>query len=112
MDDDSNVRVPIKVRTHEVNQLHEMLPEVVDRLAAIEHPDAEDFEEMYEEYVSDVEITYPGAPQDESFAAWVSMPADEWRLLIRHAQKYEDARAEWLQKKLMRRLSDRLEEVQ
>jgi hypothetical protein len=111
MDEDSEINVPIKVRTHEIDQLQEMMPEVADRLEAIEHPDAEDFRSAYEEYVASLEAVYPGAPEDESFAAWASMPAESWRVLIRHTRRWEDSRQEWLQSKLMDRLEGRLEEA-
>lgn len=112
MNEDDQINVPIKVRTHEIDQLQEMVPEVAERLEVIEHADAEDFREVYEEHIADLEATYPGAPEDESFAAWASMPAEDWRLLIRHTRRWEDSREEWLQKKLMNRLEERLEQVQ
>lgn len=113
MDADSDIRVPIKARTHELNQLQSMLPDVRDglELADLEEA-AEEVGRIYTEYVEGVEAEYPEGPE---FANYVSMPAEDWRLAIRYLNRLrfeEGFRLSWLQNKLVDRLKDRLAEME
>jgi hypothetical protein len=113
MDADSEIRVPIKARTHELNQLQAMLPDVRDGLAMADLDEAADeVDRIYTEYVEGVEAEYPEGPE---FANYISMPAEDWRLTVRYLNRLravEGLRVSWLQNKLVDRLRDRLEEME
>lgn len=113
---DGNINVPVKVRTHELNQAHEFIPRVAERLGSIdvEHAQeqAEELERIYAEHVEDVEATYPEGPE---FAAYISMPAEDWRTVVgATARLYDEEtlRVRWFRKKLVKRLQARLEEME
>lgn len=109
---DTAINVPVKVRSHELNQLHEFFPDVRDGLqqAGLDEA-AEAVDRIYDEHVSGVTAAVSGGP----YAAMVTMPAEDWKTTVRYigrlSQTSEGLRAWWLQKKLVGRLDDRLEEL-
>lgn len=116
MDSDTSINVPVKVRTHELQQVHDFIPEATDRLRDVdtEHTQkrADELGRIYTEYVEGVTATYP---KDQAFAAYVSMPSDDWQLVLsafRRLRKDEGLRVEWLQTKLVKRLRERLSEME
>lgn len=117
MDEDTTgIRVPIKVRSHELNQAHEFITKAVSQLSQIDatapQEQAEELREIYTDHVHDVEATYPEGPE---FAAYLSMPADSWRTVLGALGRLrtdEGLRSRWFRAKLTRRLRDRLEEME
>lgn len=112
----NSLNVPVKVRTHELQQAHDFIPRVAERFAAIdvEHAQeqAEELERIYAEYVEGVEATYP---EGSEFAAYISMPAEDWRTVVGAAARLydeESLRVQWFRKKLVKRLQARLEEME
>lgn len=109
-----NINVPIKVRSNELRQAKDMMPAVSDSLtqAGLDEA-AEEVDRIYESHISDVEATYPEGPQ---FAAYLSMPAEDWRMTIRYlnrARRDEGrTRVHWLQSKFVNRLNERMEEME
>lgn len=117
MDDDTtSIPVPVKARTHELNQLQSMVPRAADRLQAIDAEAVaergEELDRIYTEHIQGVEAEYPEGPE---FANYVSMPADDWRAVVSGlARLYDEEglRVQWLQNKLVDRLRDRMEEME
>lgn len=106
---DTALNVPVKVRSHELNQLHEFVPDVRDELRKADLNDAADkVERIYDEHVSSVRY--------EKNDTYVSMPAEDWKTVVRNigrlSRTSEGTRAWWLQTKLVDRLDDRLEELE
>lgn len=113
---EDGIRVPIKVRTHELNQAHEFIPRTVERLSQIDveavQEQAEELDRIYTEYVEGVEAEYPEGPE---FANYISMPADEWRTVVSATARLRDEeglRSWWFRAKLVDRLHARLEEME
>lgn len=111
---DTAMNVPIKVRTHELKQLHEMVPAARRHCEQAEMDEqADEITRVYDEHIANVE---EAAGFDTSFRAHVSMPADDWRTTIsslgRVQRRDEGLRAWWLRKKLASRLRDRLEQLE
>jgi len=106
---DTALNVPIRVRTHELEQLHGMVPEAIQQIGTDE---ADELKRVYDEHIGQITAEYPEGPQ---FAAYVSMPIDDWRTVISglNRARYESGRprVHWLQSKLVGRLEDRSEEL-
>jgi hypothetical protein len=108
------MNIPVRVRTHELDQLQTMLPKVHGDLVAAERgEDATEIDRIYDEHVRGVEATYPEGPQ---FAAYVSMPVDDWQTALKHMTRLYRTegrpRVNYLQTKLVGRLQDRTDELQ
>jgi hypothetical protein len=100
--DDDTINVPIRVRSNEVAQLHEFVPEAIDQCRRTEMDDeADQLQCVVDEYLE---------PND----GYISMPADEWRAVIRNVHRRTDngLRSEYLQRKLLKRLRARMEELE
>jgi len=111
MEDSTDINVPVDIRSHESQQLDDMLPEVAQRLTRVERDDeADTIERIYEEHVENYET------RAHSNTPYISMPADDWRAVIRNLPRVKDdegiTRVWWLQKKLVDRLRGRLEELE
>ena len=108
---DTAINVPVETRTHEVAQLHEFVPQMCGDLQEVGLDEAAaEVQRIYDEHISGVTAD---DREDESFAAYTSMPADDWQVLVRHMNRLRsDKRAEWLQMKLVDRLRDRMEEME
>lgn len=110
---DTALNVPVKMRTHELNQLHEYYPTVEEGLREAELAEAADtVSRIYDEHVSGIK---PEPREADDFAAYVSMPADDWRMTVRYFNRLrsdEGLRVEWLQNKVVDRLEDRVEEFE
>lgn len=111
---DTAINVPVRVRSHELCQVHEMVPDVEERLRSIDTEStierADELNRIYDEHISGVD----GEPREsDAFAAYLSMPADDWRSVVSALARVEDdgLRPQWLQKKLVNRLRDRMEEL-
>jgi len=107
------MNIPVKVRTHELNQMQTMVPNVIEQLKQAELDDAvADMSRIFDSYVRDVEVTYP---QDD-FAAYVSMPPEDWRLTVRHLNRARHdegtIRVQYLQSKLVSRVEERLADIE
>lgn len=105
--------IPLMVRSHEIEQLHEWVPKVVSRLEDIDMEDrAGEVELLYENHIADTESTQSHSVSD----GYITMAAGDWRLLVRELRRISDeegaVRTWWLRKKLVQRLSDRLEELE
>jgi hypothetical protein len=97
---DTAMHVPVDLRTHEVNQLQEMVPDAAQQLRETDVEtlveDAETLERAYDEHLYGLDG--PGV---------ASMPADDWRAIVRNLDRADDGlRVWWLRKKLVDRLSD------
>jgi hypothetical protein len=98
--------IPISLRSHEIDQLHEFVPKLVRRFMGrdTEQNDmaskADELERVYEEHI-------------EGMGNALLMPIDDWRTLISSLSDVDDGlRGWWLQRKLIRRLRDKSEELQ
>jgi len=118
MESDSTINVPVKVRTHELNQAHDFIPRVAERLRAIDadpaQEQADELERIYAERIEGVEPDYSGNTDYIEFATYLSMPVDEWRTVVGGLARLRDEeglRVNWLRKKLVQRLTERLEEM-
>lgn len=108
------MNVPVRVRTHELQQVKTMMPSVADGLEQADLDEAaEEVNRIYDTHIEGVEPTYPDGPE---FAAYLSMPTEDWRLTIRYlnrAMRDEGRlRVHWLQNKLVERIEDRLDELE
>jgi len=111
---DTTMNVPVKVRTHELQQAKTMMPNVADSLeqAGLDEA-AEEVNRIYESHIEALEPTYPEGPE---FAAYLSMPTEDWRLTIRYLNRARRTdgklRAQWLQSKILDRVEGRLDEME
>lgn len=103
---DTAISIPIDVRTHERKQLREFIPKIVSRYAirATEDNDmesrADELNRVYEEHI-------------EGMGNALLMPIDDWRTIISELSEIDDGlRGWWLQRKLIRRLREKSEELQ
>jgi hypothetical protein len=102
---DTAMNVPVDLRTQEVSQLQTMVPDAATKLRET------DVESLADEASTLIRV------HDEHLrglqgAGTVSMPADDWRAVVRHLDRGGDGlNAWWLRKKLVDRLSERLEGV-
>jgi hypothetical protein len=94
-----------------------MVPRAVERLRALDAEtfgdDADELERIYAEYIEGVEREFTA--DDQAFAAYVSMPADDWRQVVGSLGRLYDEeglRVWWLRKKLVKRLRERLEQME
>lgn len=115
-DDSTSINVPVKFRTHELQQAHDFIPRAAELVGNVDteraQETADELERIYIEYVDGVEPTYPKGPK---FAAYLSMPADDWREVVSALGRLhgeEGERVRWFQKKLIDRLQSRLEEME
>jgi hypothetical protein len=111
---DTPINVPVKVRTHELNQVHEMIPQVEEQLRSIgveaTVEQADELERIYAEHIEGIGVE---PRESEEFAAYLSMPADDWRSVVSALARVDDGlRPRWLQKKLVKRLRARLDEME
>jgi hypothetical protein len=114
MGDTTDMNVPIKVRTHELQQVQTMMPAVINALEANGLEDAaEEVNRIHTTHIEGIEPTYPEGPR---FAAYLSMPMEDWRLTIRYLNRAQPSegvrRTRWLQKKFMNRIEDRISELE
>ena len=105
---EEGIRVPIDIRTHELNQAHEFIPRIIERLSQVDvetaQEQADELDRIYADYIEDVEAPY-----------FLSMPADDWRTLVGALARLRDEeglRVWWFRKKLVDRLQERLEEME
>jgi hypothetical protein len=111
---DTALNVPVKVRTHELKQTKTMIPNVADDLeqAGLDEA-AEEVNRIYETHIEGIDAHYPEGPE---FAAYLSIPVEDWRLTIRYLNRARRTdgklRAQWLQSKLVDRVEDRLAEME
>lgn len=112
----SAINVPVKVRTHELNQAHDFIPRAAERLRAVDadpaQEQADELERIYAEHVEGIDAHYPEGPE---FAAYLSMPADDWRQVVGGVARLYDEeglRVQWFQKKLVKRLQARMAEME
>lgn len=111
---DTAMAVPVKVRSHELDQVKSETISVADGLEQADLTEAADeLYRIYDEHISGVEKEYPEGP---AFANYLSMPAEDWRLLVRYLNRARrsggNLRIGWLQNKLVGRLEDRMEELE
>lgn len=104
--DDTAINIPIDVRSHEQNQLTEFVPKLVTRFMNRQTEQMEsksdELNRVYDEHIEGMD--------GESY---LSMPIDDWRTLISSLSNVDDGlRGWWLQKKLVSRLRDKLEDIQ
>lgn len=107
------MNIPVKVRTNELNQIQTMVPSVIEQLQQAElDTAADDMSRIFDSYVRDVEATYP----EDDFAAYVSMPPEDWRLTVRYLnrERHDEGaiRVQYLQNKLVSRVEERLEDIE
>lgn len=103
---DTAINIPIDVRSHEQNQLTEFIPKLVTRFMNRQTEQMEsksdELNRVYDEHIEGMD--------GESY---LSMPIDDWRTLISSLSNVDDGlRGWWLQKKLVSRLRDKLEDIQ
>jgi len=105
---DTDVPVPIDLRTHERSQLREFVPLLIDGYS--EHAtEKNNFDERVEE-LEDIYTDVEGLNGDKR----LFLESDKWTTLLSSLTRLHNGtfnRAAWLQKKLHRRLEDRLEEL-
>jgi len=111
---DTALNVPVKVRTHELQQVKTMIPNVADDLEQADLDEAaEEVQRIFDTHIEGIDAHYPEGPE---FAAYLSMPVEDWRLTIRYLNRARRTdgklRAQWLQSKLVDRVEDRLEELE
>jgi hypothetical protein len=102
---ESSIPIPIDIRSHEVSQLDEFVPQIVERLRDIATEDNDLGSEA-----DSIESIYDNAAVSDGM---LSMEIDEWRTLLRHLPRLRDdegLRVWWLQRKMIRRLKDRADE--
>lgn len=107
------MNVPIRVRTHELAQVKSMVQHAIGSYEESDRDeDADALNRVYDEHIRNIDATYPEGPQ---FAAYLSMPIDDWRDVIsglNRARRTEGIpRVHYLQSKLVGRLEDRSEEL-
>jgi hypothetical protein len=103
---DTAMNVPVNMRTHEVYQLQTMVPDAAHHLreTGVETlvEDAETLNRVYDEHLYGLDGR-----------GTVSMPADDWRAIVRNLDRAgDDLKVWWLRKKLVQRLAERLEGVE
>lgn len=109
MDDAEAINVPVQVRTQELEQLQHYVPRIHILLDGMgQDEEAKEMAAINERYVEGVRATYPEGPE---FAAYMSMPSDQWWSVVQGLGRFDDTRTYWLRKKLASRLRDRLEQM-
>jgi hypothetical protein len=113
---DTAMNVPVEIRSHELRQLDHMVPQAADELEAVATDEnnladeANTLYRAYDEHIADMPATHSMGD------GYLSMPADDWRSIIRHLPRVEDEegklRVLWLRKKLVGRLRDRMDELE
>jgi hypothetical protein len=111
---DTTMNVPVEVRTHELQQVKTMMADVAADLGQAELDDAaSEVNRIYETHVEGIEPTYP---EGDEFAAYLSMPAEDWRMTVRYLNRawseHGKFRTHWLQSKLVSRVEGRLNELE
>jgi hypothetical protein len=111
---DSDLNVPIEIRSHEQQQLESMVPDVIESLERAEL-DTETIEQAHEKLRDPTEtFTAP----DQSFYRYLSLPVDSWQTLIQELERVQGKeghatnRVHYLRRKLFKRVRDRMEELQ
>lgn len=109
------MNLPVKVRSNELKQVKKVVTQLIDNLEQAELPEAADeLSRIYDEHISGVERGFED--EDNAFAAYLSMPLDDWRIVIRHlnrARREEGTiRVQYLQNKLVSRIEDRIEDLE
>lgn len=110
---DTAINVPLQVRIHELQQLHSMIQQAIESYETADLDEyADKIRRVYDEHVENVTADYP---ESEAFAAWVSMPAEDWRQVMRALSRARhdagETRTRWLQTKLVGRLEERSKEL-
>lgn len=110
---DTALNLPVKVRTHELEQVQTLLPKIRDELRQADKDEAADeVHRIYDEHVEGKVPVYPDGPE---FANYLSMPSEDWRMVIRYLNRERDdqpLRIHWLQTKLTDRIEARMEEME
>lgn len=108
MSDDDTINVPIQARSHELNQLHEFVPTVIEQLERADLDErVEDVRSIYSDHI---DITHETS-DEPAFVTYLSMPSESWTTLIRELHRIDDGRVWWLRTKFARRVRQRLEGV-
>ena len=100
MDVESDLTVPIELRSHEREQLNEYLPQAKESYFMGERYAARDDVAVLIEQLSESEGTH------------VSFTVEQWRTCVSALSRCEDGlRPWWLQKKVVNRLNERIENL-
>lgn len=115
MEEQVEKTVPIKLRAIEIEQLREWVPKVLDRVsAAAENVGTDTLDETLEtlEQFADRDIEHE---DDNVFVGYLYATPDEWQTIIRELDRLYNtegrSRVEYLQSKLVRRLSETVDEL-
>lgn len=101
MDVANDLSVPIELRSHEREQLNEYLPE------------AEESYFMGERYEERDDVAVLIEQLSDSSGKHVSFTVEQWRTCVSALSRVDDGlRPWWLQKKVVNRLNERVEELQ
>lgn len=101
MDVDNDLRVPIEVRDHEYRQLVEYLPNARDSYL---RGDRDDEAAAVGTLIDDL---------SDSSDEHVSFTVEQWQTCVSALSRCDDGlRPWWLQKKVVNRLNERIEELQ
>lgn len=98
--EETGINVPINVRTHETQQLQTKVPSVIEDMQDADM-DTDEIERVYDEHIAGLNGT-----------GTVSMPTDDWQIINTRLARLDNLHTRWLRKKLVRRLRERLEELE
>jgi hypothetical protein len=121
--DDPTINVPVIVRSHEQNQLESMVPTLRSHFEHL--ADTSDDEEVREsmaeraatiEHIESEVLRYDGEREDEAFVRYLSFPFETWQTFLQNLRRIEHShgacRVQHVQRKLFKRVRDRMEELQ
>lgn len=120
--DDPTMNVPVIVRSHEQSQLESMVPTLRSHFEhLVETTDDEEVKENMAERADTIEriesevLRWDGEREDDAFVRYLSFPFETWQTFLQNLRRIEQAhgacRVQHVQRKLFKRVRDRVEEL-
>ena len=109
----TNIGVPISVSGVELQQLDEFIPNVIEHFENIETDEADaTAEQVRTVYENRVQPNLTTERITDRYHSEVSMAPSAWRTIVVRINQMDDLRADYLSRKLYRRLRDQLDEME
>lgn len=111
MNADTDLEVPVQVRSHEQAQLEEWVPAVREHF---EQADLNDQAAAIGAIEGEI-LAWDGEREDEAFVRTLSLTLENWQELVKGLERvqseYGRNRVEWLRRKLFKRVRGRVEDL-
>lgn len=99
-----SISVPLGLRTHERSQLDTFVDEIIATLRDLGLDDEADD-------IDDVTLTIEDGHEERGLTYTATTTADEWRTLVAGLSNVEGLKADWLRRKLAKRLAQKVDEL-